>query len=1035
MEAPSVLAVVVVRDGAAWIRRTLSSLARQTHPRFGVLAVDNASTDGSAEILEELLGPRRVVRASHDLGFPGAVRKAMELPAAAEADYLLLLHDDTALDADAVSRLVDAAARVEGVGVVGPKVLDWDRPDVLREVGFAADRLGYAHSPLEDGEIDQGQYDAPREVLFVSSAAMLVAREAWTRSGPPDDRLGPCHADLEFCWRIRVGGYRVLVDPKAVAYHRQAGMRSERPRPHGIHERYHADRTALAALLTNERIVTLLWVLPLFAVLGLGRLVSSLLMRRFDLAGESIAAWWWNVFHLPGTIRRRARSQAIRRVRDHEITRFMTPAGSRLEGWLRRGSVLLTGNRAAAVEEGEEPEVAPLGRRVASLLVDHPVAVALAIGIPLILLAFRGVLLVPSIEGGAFSSLPYETGAFFREFFSPWRTTAFGGDASASPALLLLGGGSFVTFGNPELLGKLLVALTPLLAGTACYKALRRLPLSPVASVAGASGYALCALTLWTASEGRVAGTALLVALPWIWGRFLVAFRNDGPPNVARWIVGTAMGLAAAVSFFPSVWIPAVLILLPFVVVPEQGGRRMRGLGLSLSALLGSAVLVFPFLWGLIRAGGEGVVHPGIPDFASLLRLSPGQAPGDGLPSLFLPIAALIAFGLVEGAASRAAGRSLAVIVAAIPLAWLGASGYLPAPAAVPTAYLAAAAFSMATLVAAAARGLVPSARRTAFGARQLTVAALGAVLVLGLVAQAVGMIPGTWGVGQRRVAPAWAVVATDPDAPFRVLWVGPPNGEPFPAPAGDPDGILRAGGVSLAYGVTGPGGRSLLRLGVPSEGLSFESLEESLAAVISGRVRHGGSALAPFGIRYVVAAPTTLDPAVARTLSQQVDLDLVQSEGGLALYRSAVVLPHAAVIADEAALAAAQRTDPLATASIPVGAATPLEREGRGWGGSASAGGLAFVSDEFDRDWSGDVSGAGSEPFAAFGWALGFEAGPGDLRLEPDALPWNLQLGGLAVVWALALWVVRRRPEEAASRRRASQGAEMTYEAGSTPA
>src|SRR5919106_6295708 len=113
MDIPSVLAVVVVRDGAAWIRRTLSSLARQTHPRVGVLAIDNASSDGSVEILEQLLGPRRVLRMREDRGFPAAVRRALELPAAAEADFLLLLHDDTTLEPETVARLVEEAQRVQ----------------------------------------------------------------------------------------------------------------------------------------------------------------------------------------------------------------------------------------------------------------------------------------------------------------------------------------------------------------------------------------------------------------------------------------------------------------------------------------------------------------------------------------------------------------------------------------------------------------------------------------------------------------------------------------------------------------------------------------------------------------------------------------------------------------------------------------------------------------------------------------------------------------------------------------------------------
>lgn len=1019
MEDPSVLAIVVVRDAAAWIRQTLSSLARQTHSRFGVLAVDNGSVDDSAQILEQVLGPRRVVKLERDHGFPGAIRKALELPAAADADYVLLLHDDTALDADAVKRLVEAARRVEGTGVVGPKVLEWNKPEVLREIGFAADRLGYPHTPLEEGEIDQGQYDAPREVLFVSSAAMLVSREAWMRAGGPDERMGPCHADMEFCWRMRLGGFRVLVEPRAVAFHRMSGMRRERPRPHGVHERYHADRTALAALLTNERIVTLLWVLPFFAVLGLGRLIGNLLARRFDLAGEALAAWGWNLVHLPGTIRRRARAQAIRRVRDHEITRFMTPAGSRVEGWLRQGSALLTGSRSAAVEEGEEPEVAPLGKRVVSILVAHPVAVAMALGIPLLLLAFRGVLFVPGIEGAAYPRLPDGPGAFFQEFLSPWRTTAFGGDHSASPGLLVMGVGSLLTFGNPELFGRLVVALTPLLAGTACHLALRRLGLSPLAAVAASAAYALSALTLWTASEGRIGGTVLMIAVPWLWGRFLVAFGRNGPPSLSRWIVGTAMGLAAAASFFPAIWIPAVLLAIPMILSPDAGGSRLRGLSLVVAGGAGAAILVFPFVWALIEAGGAGFIEPGRADFVSLLRLSPGNAPGSGLPSLFLPVAALVSFGLVEGSSSRAAGRALAVSVAVIPLAWLAAGGYLPAFASSPVAFLAAGAFSMATLIGAAAGGLVPSARRAAFGARQLAVAALGIFLVLGLLAQAVGMIPGRWGVGERRIAPAWAVVSTDPEVPFRVLWLGRDDGRPFPPPAGDPDGVVAAGGTRLAYGVTGSAGRSALRLALPAEGPAFRSLEVALAGVLSGRIRHGGAALAPFAIRYVVAAPGALDPLTGSRLAEQVDLDLVQDEGGLLLYRSAVTLPLSGILSGAEAAAAAERTDLLAPTSLSGIEISPLERDGDGWRGAVSGTepGVALVTDEFDPGWKGSEAGADLLPFPAFGWALGFQAGPGELSLRPDGMPWTLQLIALAVLWAGALWVVRKRPSEAVAR------------------
>ncbi|MGH2695739.1 MAG: glycosyltransferase family 2 protein, partial [Actinomycetota bacterium] len=125
-EEPSVLAVLVTRNGAAWLPRTLRSLARQTHPRLGVLAIDNASTDASADLLERALGSRRVIRLEENLGFAGAIRRVLEVPAVHDVDFLLLLHDDVALAPQAVARLVEEAGRVQGAGVVGPKVLDWE---------------------------------------------------------------------------------------------------------------------------------------------------------------------------------------------------------------------------------------------------------------------------------------------------------------------------------------------------------------------------------------------------------------------------------------------------------------------------------------------------------------------------------------------------------------------------------------------------------------------------------------------------------------------------------------------------------------------------------------------------------------------------------------------------------------------------------------------------------------------------------------------------------------------------------------------
>src|SRR5437763_15497889 len=94
---PSVLVVLVVRDGRPWLRECLRALGQQTHPRLGVVAVDNGSTDGSEEILARALGADRVISLPENPGLPASVQAVLRLGVAGKADYVLILHADTAL--------------------------------------------------------------------------------------------------------------------------------------------------------------------------------------------------------------------------------------------------------------------------------------------------------------------------------------------------------------------------------------------------------------------------------------------------------------------------------------------------------------------------------------------------------------------------------------------------------------------------------------------------------------------------------------------------------------------------------------------------------------------------------------------------------------------------------------------------------------------------------------------------------------------------------------------------------------------------
>src|SRR5436309_13521637 len=121
---PSVLVVLAVRAAAGWLRECLQALATLPYPGVGVLAVADASADGSNELLVQALGEGRVLRHDIRVGLSRCFDEAAANPVAAEADFALLLHDDAALDPETVPRRGAATmlAGADRAGTAGAKV-------------------------------------------------------------------------------------------------------------------------------------------------------------------------------------------------------------------------------------------------------------------------------------------------------------------------------------------------------------------------------------------------------------------------------------------------------------------------------------------------------------------------------------------------------------------------------------------------------------------------------------------------------------------------------------------------------------------------------------------------------------------------------------------------------------------------------------------------------------------------------------------------------------------------------------------------
>jgi GT2 family glycosyltransferase len=326
-EAPSASAIVLNYNGRGFVCEAVQSLLDQDLSGLEVLVVDNASSDGSAEELEQRFGSRiRLLRAQRNLGFGGGNNLGIRQ---ARGRHLILLNNDAVATPAFARELVAAAESDPRVGMVAARVLDYSRREVIDTVGHLLypDGLNRGRGRLEQ---DEGQYDACRTALFPSGAAALYCRRMLDEIGLFDERLFLYGDDAELGLRGRLAGWDCAFAPGAVAYHhysRSAGAYSrlkafyvERNRVLLLLRHFPFSMIALSPLDTIRRLTLATWG----ALRGRG--AAGRLAREVALPvmiAIVLRAWLSALAATPHVLRQRWRGRAVRRLGRIQFRRLL----------------------------------------------------------------------------------------------------------------------------------------------------------------------------------------------------------------------------------------------------------------------------------------------------------------------------------------------------------------------------------------------------------------------------------------------------------------------------------------------------------------------------------------------------------------------------------------------------------------------------------------------------------------------------------------------------------------------------------------
>jgi len=196
-------------------RSCLESLA--SHPiqtPFELIAVDNASTDGSLEFLreEEKAGNLRLIANSSNEGFARACNQGAR---AARGVLLLFLNNDTRVTAGWLDAMVRAAERQQ-TGIVGAKLLYADGRVQHAGIGFIN---GVPDHPHRHADARAPEVNRFRELDMVTGACLLIRQELFRQLAGFDEIFRNGVEDVDLCLRARAAGWKVVYEPQAVVYH------------------------------------------------------------------------------------------------------------------------------------------------------------------------------------------------------------------------------------------------------------------------------------------------------------------------------------------------------------------------------------------------------------------------------------------------------------------------------------------------------------------------------------------------------------------------------------------------------------------------------------------------------------------------------------------------------------------------------------------------------------------------------------------------------------------------------------------------
>ena len=275
---------------------------------FDLCIVDNASTDDTILTVERQWPEAVIIKNAQNEGFAVANNQGFGYAIKHDYEFVFILNHDTVVEKSFLQAAIRGIGSNPKVAAVQSKLLLFDDKSKINSIGNEIHFLGFAYA---GGHGTPDRQLPLTEITYPSGAATLFRVSALETVGFFNGEFFMYHEDTDLGWRFWLAGYRILLAPESVVYHKYQFSKS-------IKKFYYMERNRRLVVFQNYRLRTLLLIFPAGIAVAVAMLAYSLFSGWFV---ENLKVYWY--FLHPNSwikvIRTRRAVQKKRTVADREI--------------------------------------------------------------------------------------------------------------------------------------------------------------------------------------------------------------------------------------------------------------------------------------------------------------------------------------------------------------------------------------------------------------------------------------------------------------------------------------------------------------------------------------------------------------------------------------------------------------------------------------------------------------------------------------------------------------------------------------------